>query len=293
MMKLSNSYFRRQIEHHFDEMDLDVVVRKRRHAYALYWEDDDEPLAKLRPTGRDDEVEVYCWENDRWERVKETDVVQPLDEALKYITDDPADRFFDNDSDEDEDEDEDENDGLEWEPKEPKTLQEACRSVYSQLLTCSIFGAAVGGMFSDLWWGLAASAMVATMVCSIPNIITSRRTLLREVAISTIAAPFAFVGSITGSAVNEGLGSGRWSIACGVIVGVSCSWMLFRGGVLAWSAGLLAGLNLANALLGIWYIENHFGSLLFVAFVAAMGASVCRTVMLAPFVPHTESMDAD
>lgn len=281
MMKLSNSYFRRQIEHHFDEMDLDVVVRKHRHAYALYWEDDDEPLAKLRPTGTNDEVEVYCWENDHWERVKEIDVVQPLDEALKYITDDPADRFFDNKPEEDNDPTEnngsDEDDASEI--AESSTLREVARSGHLNLMACSITGAAFGGIFSDLWWGIFASSTVAMIVCSIPDIISFRRPSIFDVAMCLVVTPFACVGGVTGSAVNAGLGSGHWSIVCGMLIGVSCSWMLFRGGVLAWSAGFLAGLNFAIALLEIWHIENLFGHLFLVAFIASIGASLCHSVM--------------
>jgi len=47
MSKTSHSYFRQHIELHFDEHDIDVVVRKRKQGYAIYWADDEEPLAVI------------------------------------------------------------------------------------------------------------------------------------------------------------------------------------------------------------------------------------------------------
>ena len=62
------SYFRHRIEDHFEEQDLDVICRKQKHAYALYWADDRTPLAKIQRMGQGDEVQVWWWDDGRGDR---------------------------------------------------------------------------------------------------------------------------------------------------------------------------------------------------------------------------------
>jgi hypothetical protein len=272
MRKLSPSYFRQHIENHFDDLDMDLVVRKRKRCYAIYWRDDGEPLVRLRPTGRGDEVEVDHWEDDRWEPVEEFGLVLPLDEALQYISHDPAGLFFSDVPDEDDEE--------EFDSAKRAVAREGARNVYSLLLVCSMLGAAIGGLFSSLPWGLAASAAGGFLTSAIAILVVMRR---RSVSISMIlagvAALLACVGGIIGSAVHGGLGSGVWPVLCGLSVGACCNWLLFCGRLLAWLVGLTAGLNLAVYLIDIWRIGDHYGGLVLVAFLAAVSASTCRVVM--------------
>ena len=46
------------------------MVRQTRGGYSLYLAFDGTPIARLRPTGQDDEVEVLWWSHrERWEPV--------------------------------------------------------------------------------------------------------------------------------------------------------------------------------------------------------------------------------
>src|SRR3954451_12013267 len=48
------------------------------------------PLARLRPTGRDDEVEILWWRHGRWGAIGDFGGLRmPLDDALGHIADDP------------------------------------------------------------------------------------------------------------------------------------------------------------------------------------------------------------
>lgn len=73
-----------------------LAVRRTRGGYSLHLEFDGTPVARLRPTGQDDEVEVLWWSHhERWEPVGDFgSLVLPLDEALQYIADDPVGCFW-------------------------------------------------------------------------------------------------------------------------------------------------------------------------------------------------------
>lgn len=273
MNRISTSYFRQHIENHFDDHDLDVVVRKRKQGYAIYWAEDEEPLAQLRPTGREgDEVEIYCWQDDRWEPAAEFGLALPLESALAHITEDPLGLFFECDSDEDDSEELDL-------PSHPKALQ-AGRELAALLLVFSMPGAAVGGLFSSVLSGLAAGALTG-LVCGVaPSLIFHRLRITRVDLIAGVMCGLcACVGGITGSALHGALGSGFWPGLSGLLVGAVCNLFLFRGGLLAWLTGLAAGLNLAVCVVDAWQLREHFGGLVLVAVLAAGAASVCRRSM--------------
>jgi len=278
MNRISTSYFRQHIENHFDDHDLDVVVRKRKQGFAIYWAEDEEPLAQLRPTGREgDEVEIYCWQDDHWEPAAEFGLALPLESALAHITEDPLGLFFESDSDE---EDSDEEDSAEHELRpHPKALQ-AGRELVVILLVFSMPGAAVGGLFSSVLSGLAAGALTG-LVCGVtPSLIFHRLRITRADLIVGVACGLvACVGGITGSALHGALGSGFWPGLSGLLVGAVCNVLLFRGGLLAWLTGLAAGLNLAVCVVDAWQLREHFGGLVLVAVLAAGAASVCRRSM--------------
>lgn len=68
-----------------------VLIRQVKKGYSLFLEEDGTPLAQLRPTGDDDEVEVLWWSHrGRWEHIGDFGgEIRPLDEALNFIVDDP------------------------------------------------------------------------------------------------------------------------------------------------------------------------------------------------------------
>jgi hypothetical protein len=73
-----------------------VFVRKDARGYSLFHEETGEPLARLRPTGAKDMVEVLCWGyRERWEPIGDFGgILMPLDEALVYIAEDPMGCFW-------------------------------------------------------------------------------------------------------------------------------------------------------------------------------------------------------
>lgn len=73
-----------------------VIIRRDKGGYFLFLEGDGSRVARLRPTGNADEVEILWWSHrDRWEAIGDFGrVILPLDEALEYIADDPLGCFW-------------------------------------------------------------------------------------------------------------------------------------------------------------------------------------------------------
>lgn len=73
-----------------------VIVRRAKGGYSLFGEEYGTPVARLRPTGNGDEVEVLWWSHrDKWEPVGGFGgVILPLDEALEYVAEDPLGCFW-------------------------------------------------------------------------------------------------------------------------------------------------------------------------------------------------------
>jgi hypothetical protein len=67
-----------------------VLIRKQSKGYSLFREDNGRPVARLRPTGRGDMVEVMWWSHrDRWDQIGDFGpMVMSLDDALEYIAKD-------------------------------------------------------------------------------------------------------------------------------------------------------------------------------------------------------------
>jgi hypothetical protein len=68
-----------------------VIIRRASKGYSLFIESDGSPIARLRPTGNGDEVEILWWSHgDKWEQIGEFGgVILPLDEALDFVAEDP------------------------------------------------------------------------------------------------------------------------------------------------------------------------------------------------------------
>jgi Protein of unknown function (DUF3024) len=73
-----------------------VVIRKAARGFSLYSKDTGRPIARLRPTGKGDQVEVMWWSHrDRWDQIGDFGpMVMPLDEALQFVAKDPMGCFW-------------------------------------------------------------------------------------------------------------------------------------------------------------------------------------------------------
>jgi hypothetical protein len=73
-----------------------VLIRKQARGYSLFREDTGEPVARLRPTGKKDQVEVMWWSHrDKWDQIGDFGpMTMALDEALDYVAKDPMGIFW-------------------------------------------------------------------------------------------------------------------------------------------------------------------------------------------------------
>jgi len=73
-----------------------VAIQKTAKGYSLFREDTGEPVARLRPTGQGNQVEVMWWSHrDKWDQIGDFGpMVMPLAKALKYVAKDPEDIFW-------------------------------------------------------------------------------------------------------------------------------------------------------------------------------------------------------
>lgn len=73
-----------------------VAVRKAGRGYSLFREDNGRPIARLRPTGDGDRVEVMWWSHrGKWEEIGDFGpMVMPVNKALDYIARDPCGCFW-------------------------------------------------------------------------------------------------------------------------------------------------------------------------------------------------------
>jgi len=73
-----------------------VLIEKRSNGYSLFREDNGRSIARLRPFGKDDLVEIMRWSHrDKWERIGDFGpMMMPLEEALRYIAKDPMGIFW-------------------------------------------------------------------------------------------------------------------------------------------------------------------------------------------------------
>ena len=68
-----------------------VTVRKTARGDSLFSARTGAPIARLRPTGEADKVQVLWWNGERWGASGPFGIAtMPLDKALDYIADEPA-----------------------------------------------------------------------------------------------------------------------------------------------------------------------------------------------------------
>jgi hypothetical protein len=69
----------------------EVIVRKVARGYSLFRAGTGAPIARLRPTGKADMVQVLWWNGERWRASGPFGIATlPLDKALDYIATEPA-----------------------------------------------------------------------------------------------------------------------------------------------------------------------------------------------------------
>jgi hypothetical protein len=73
-----------------------VLIRKAAKGYSLFRADTGRPVARLRPTGKGDQVDVMWWSHrDRWDQIGDFGpMVMSLGEALNYVAQDPLGCFW-------------------------------------------------------------------------------------------------------------------------------------------------------------------------------------------------------
>jgi hypothetical protein len=70
-----------------------IVAERVRRGYSLLRAASGDPIARLRPTGRGDEVEILWWHRRRWGSIGDFGgLIMPLDKALEHIASDPLSR---------------------------------------------------------------------------------------------------------------------------------------------------------------------------------------------------------
>jgi hypothetical protein len=68
-----------------------VAVKRASKGYSLFSAETGAPIARLRPTGGDDEVEILWWRRGRWGSIGDFGgLVMPLNKALDHIANDPV-----------------------------------------------------------------------------------------------------------------------------------------------------------------------------------------------------------
>ena len=76
-----------RIEAFNEEQGGGVLIRKAAKGYSLFRADNGKPIARFRPTGKGDQVEVM-WRShrDKWDQIGDFGpMVMSLDEALKFV----------------------------------------------------------------------------------------------------------------------------------------------------------------------------------------------------------------
>ncbi|UEM24392.1 hypothetical protein JL100_032735 (plasmid) [Skermanella mucosa] len=66
-----------------------VRARRAGRGYSLVSTHTGAPVARLCPTGEDDEVEVLWWRRDAWGPAGPFGAIMPLDDALDFIAEEP------------------------------------------------------------------------------------------------------------------------------------------------------------------------------------------------------------
>ncbi|MFH2123430.1 MAG: hypothetical protein ABIJ50_08120 [Pseudomonadota bacterium] len=85
-----------KIEAFFEKKKAPVFIKKISNGYSIYMAEDDTPVARLKLTGMKSQVEILWWgHRKKWGSIGDFGgIVLSLDNALKYVMDDPMDCFW-------------------------------------------------------------------------------------------------------------------------------------------------------------------------------------------------------
>jgi hypothetical protein len=281
MKRVSAGQFRATIENFFEDRAIDIACRKRRRGYALYFADDNSPLARLCPTGEDDIVEIDWWDGNHWEPVTEFGLALPLTEALEYIMEDPDNVFFGDEQSDDEQRDET---ICEVDAVQSQLVSAVARGAFRLTLprtvTISLLGGACGGMASGALWGLLYGTGAALAFCVLRSLVklSFRELSFYLVFSGLLSIVLAGAGGAVGASVCQALGHGTGPSLAGTVVALACVAFSTFGKWPAWLVGFVAGLNLGIALSASLDIRQQFLGALTIAGLAAATAFLCRAV---------------
>lgn len=258
MRQMSPSAFRNRISDHFEDLDCEVRCRKKRSGYALY-RDDDEPLAKLCPTGTADEVKVYSWQNGQWQQMDDMPATLPLDDALDYVA---TELYEDVDT-------------------RRTTLTGPLASYFRRVWLHSVIGGAVGGVFVNSLAGAAVGAGVGAF-CALSVVDVFRRPgLLVLFGLMLIGLPAVVPAAASGAlaaALHAAFGSGSGGLLFAMMTGAVCAFLVLYSRALAWLLGLFGGIAIGIELVEIFSVNSEILRYGLTAVVAAGGAKACKTI---------------
>lgn len=272
----SASYFRHRIEDHFAEAELEVVCRKHRHTYAVYWADDDTPLAKIERIGQGDEVRLWWWDEGCWRRAGESAAPLCLDKALEYITDDPDRLFFSYDETDDDD--------TQPVPDNPVITHLALfMALKPSVVEWTTFAAAVGGLAGGPWLGPVWGMLVAVLGLSVPELLRGRwqAALASVIAVGMPIGLLAAPGAVIGSGVHQAWSENAWGWVAGALAGASGGLLILARPWIGWLLGAAMGIVLARPLVAAAHLQDHFWGLLLIVIVAAGCARVYSALVRA------------
>jgi hypothetical protein len=275
--RLSVGEIRNRIETFFEDQERDVVCRKKKHVYSIYWADDREPLVRFRLTGRQDQVEVFWWNGDHWAAVTDFGRVLPLDEALQYVAQDPHGLFFDS-----------EGDLLSEGPYGPRRTHrrnefraQVIAMLHVQLIAASALGGAIGALLAGSWSAMACGAPSGFLLFLLISLYyrrhlnrTARKTIwVLAIPCSVVAA----LGAAIGGAANAGASGGMLGSGIGAVVAfLACILLMLRPWT-AWCVGFVAALAAVVAITTRLGVRDHFLGILAAALCAALAAHLCAT----------------
>lgn len=259
MARTRISEFRQRIEHHLARTNSDIVCRKRNDAYNLVRADDRTLLAKLKPTGQGDEVEIFWRDGNRWREVDEFGCVLPLAEALDLVLDDPDGLFLDA-----------------VKSEEPGPFASPPRAI-ADAFSSVVLAAAVGGSLAGCLWspllGCVVGAVLAYVVFMVQIAAVMPHPNLAVRLSVMLAGPVVLAAAVSGTlgaALNEAVATVWWGRLAGGLIGGLCGVLIHASRPLGWALSFLAGVLLAissAAALGL----THLHGVCLLAALLAMG----------------------
>ena len=223
----------------------------------MLWADDEEPLARFKPVGDKDEVEVFWWNGERWRPVGEFGCVLQLHEALDFVFEDPEGIFLDEHS--IEDEEDHRSSPLRF------SVRPALGFVFGMVLFSGALGGALGGLFSGAGYGLVGGAVFGylTLIVQLWRGSSLRLALFASLFFTLPTVLAGAVGGTLGATLNDAFVTQWWARAAGLLVGLLGATLLLWGRRMTSALSFLAGIALGLWLVGVLNISQlHWACIL-------------------------------